>query len=132
MSFWEKHEITEIHRLREMLQKAKIPYELWNRNVLLDPRQVTKDIDWGWQILVYKEDGECLISVVQGWGTYGYNADKLEIMGLLTPEESKMDGVAGWLTADDVFQRIERYWKEHAQDAGNEGGNHGKTNPDRI
>ena len=35
-------------------------------------------------------------------GPQGY----LEMMGLLTPEESKEDSVVGWLTSGEVFDRI--------------------------
>ena len=56
-------------------------------------------------------DGSRIISVVEGIGSYGREADKLEIMGLLTPEEAERDSVAGWLTADDVFRRIQKHYK---------------------
>ena len=36
-------------------------------------------------------------------GSYGRTDDKLELMGLLTKEESECDEVEGWLTAEDVF-----------------------------
>ena len=36
----------------------------------------------------------------------------LEIMGLLTDDEKKFDSVAGWLTANNVFDRINKHWKE--------------------
>ena len=38
--------------------------------------------------------------------SYGGNEGLLEIMGLLTEEEEERDGVAGWLTANNVFARI--------------------------
>ena len=71
-------------------------------------------IVWGWQIIVYKKDGERLISAIEGYGTYGYGSyfdeeedgDLIEIMGLLTPEEAEHNSVAGWLTAEEVFRRI--------------------------
>ena len=66
---------------------------------------------------MYKENGDRLVSAVEGWGTYGYSdgvdsifpkSDLIEIMGLLTPEEERegLGGVIGWLTAEEVFQRI--------------------------
>lgn len=32
-------------------------------------------------------------------------------MGLLTPEEAEQDSVCGWLTADNVFERIKKHWE---------------------
>lgn len=70
---------------------------------------------WGWQIIVYKKNGERLISAIEGRGTHGYipenddifaPSDLIEIMGLLTPEEKEWDSVRGWLTAEEVFGRI--------------------------
>lgn len=45
-------------------------------------------------------------SVIEGYGTYGEERDLLEIMGLLTPEEEEYDSVCGYLTAENVFERI--------------------------
>lgn len=43
-------------------------------------------------------------------GSYGRTDDKLELMGLLTKEESECDEVEGWLTAEDVFNRISKHY----------------------
>lgn len=40
--------------------------------------------------------------------------DLLEIMGLLTEEEEKIDRVLGWLTAKDVFDRIYEHYISNA------------------
>lgn len=92
----------EIERLHEMLLAEGIDHEWIDRtpNVVLDEL-----IDWGYQIIVWREDVR-IVSVVQGFGTYGNDSNLLEIMGLLTPEEKKYGDVAGWLTAGDVFSRI--------------------------
>ena len=42
--------------------------------------------------------------------SYGYEMGLLEMMGLLTENESKVDSVVGWLTAEQVFERIWRHW----------------------
>lgn len=92
----------EIHRLHQMLTEAGIDHEFLDRG-----RGVfTEDIDFGYQIIVYYPDGERMISAIEGYGTYGYKDDLVEIMGLLTPEEEKDDSVAGYLTAEEVFRRI--------------------------
>ena len=51
-------------------------------------------------------------SVIEGYGTYGAEDDRLEIMGLLISEEEANDTVAGWLTAEDVFSRIKKHYEE--------------------
>ena len=56
-----------------------------------------------------------IISIVHGYGTYGEEDDLLEIMGLLTEEEEKIDDVTGYLTAEDVFNRIVKYFKNKSE-----------------
>lgn len=42
--------------------------------------------------------------------SYGHQKGLLEIMGaIMTERESKLDGVIGWLTADNVIERIKKY-----------------------
>jgi len=112
----------EIVRLHEMLQEAGIEHDWIDREERMVPKQERKflrsrefwrDVDFGWQIIVYRDDGERLVSAIEGWGTYGEAEDRIEIKGLLTPEESEGDSVVGWLTAEDVFARIERWRYEH-------------------
>lgn len=120
---------TEIFKLKEMLELAEIPYLfidkykeekiLMNKNNYLKMRE-------HYQILIYDDmrdmmhDGELypileeekrVISIIQGYGTYGSNVDLLEIMGLLTEEEEKEGSVVGYLSAENVFDRIEKYYK---------------------
>lgn len=105
----------EIERLHEMLLDAGIEHEWIDRQEEFGFDKLPPsfdDVKWGYHIIVYKEDGERLISVIEGYGSYGYGyyagfeMDLLEIQGLLTPEERKQNDVAGWLTAEDVFDRI--------------------------
>lgn len=49
------------------------------------------------------------------WNGKWSQADRLEIMGLLNTEERKFGKVVGHLTAENVFQRIERDWKRRAK-----------------
>lgn len=106
----------EIERLHKMLTDAGIEHEWLDRTPPgeMPRRWFGEEIVWGWQIIVYKEDGERLVSAIEGYGSYGYGSgfdlgesnDLIEIMGLLTPEEEEHDSVAGWLTAEEVFRRI--------------------------
>ena len=106
-------EITEIHKLHKMLSDAGIKHKWLDRGKQFDPRGELKlcgvDHDWGWQILILDSDGDRIISVIEGYGTYGVEDDLLEIMGLLTPEEGECDSVCGWLTAENVFARIQQH-----------------------
>lgn len=88
----------EILVLDKMLTDAGIPHETRR---LLD----------GWQVF-YFENGIRIADAIEHYGSYGHEADLLEIMGLLTPEEKEEDGVLGNLTAENVFKRIEAHWKE--------------------
>ena len=109
----------EIHRLHNMLTEAGIEHEWFDRNGHFDPGGIAakhframrlEPIDWGWQIVVYRPDGERLVSAIEGYGTYGERDDRIEIMGLTREDE---DTVAGWLTAEDVFARIQEWRAEH-------------------
>lgn len=86
---------TEILKLKTLLDEANIPYAL-NRN-------------WdGWH-LAYPCPGEhrkC--SVREFCKSRGASKDRLEIYGLLNSEERKYDDIVGWLTAENVFDRIKR------------------------
>ena len=83
---------TEIINLHKMLNSAEIPHTF-------------EEIFDGYHI-TYSQFGRQVCSVIEHSYSYGSSKDKLEIMGLLTPAESDNDSVAGWLTADDVFNRI--------------------------
>ena len=113
----------EIERLHNMLLEAGIEHEWkdrtpphWGELVEEEPH-LFGHIVWGWQIIVYKENGERLVSAIEGYGSYGHSSgfdldnpgvDLIEIMGLLKPEEEDNGfcGVQGWLTAEEVFRRI--------------------------
>lgn len=54
-------------------------------------------------------------SIIEGHGTFGFEQDLLEIRGLLTPEEEQHNSVCGYLTAENVFERIksaDEKWRE--------------------
>lgn len=106
----------EIFKLKVMLDKVGIPYEFLDRSYIdYVNHKLEKPF---YQIIVYRPNQEDieeplrLISVIQGWGTYGENQDLLEIRGCLTAREEKDDSVKGYLTAKNVFNRIVRNYKE--------------------
>ena len=88
----------EILRLNTMLTVADVPHEL------------TRNMD-GWQVWYPCPGEECVCDAVQHFGSYGGRADRLEIMGLCRDGEA----VEGWLTAEEVFERIEAHWKGEGQ-----------------
>lgn len=95
-----KFNCTEITGLRDMLIGADIPHTF-------EPRG-------GGYHLCYPDNGVegRVCSVILNRHSYGREHGLLEIMGLLTPEEEEHDSVVGYLTAEDVFGRIEKHWKE--------------------
>ena len=105
-----KVKYTEIFKLKVMLDKGNIPYEFLDRS-FIDYREHTLQYPF-YQIIVYEPNQENieepirLISVIQGYGTYGEAEDLLEIQGCLTSRELKYDSVLGCLSAKEVFKRI--------------------------
>lgn len=92
----------EIFKLKSMLEENQIPFE-WI---------VHNDLRNGYQICYPEKDGKCECSVIEHSFSYGNEKDLLEIQGLLTAEEEDCDSVVGFLSADDVFQRILSHRKE--------------------
>ena len=59
---------------------------------------------------VEKETFDIVCSVIEHDGSYGREQDLLEIMGLLTDEEYEHDEVVGFLSAENVFERIKKHY----------------------
>ena len=91
----------EIEKLAQMLKVVGIPFEFDN-----DPQTMPEE--WRMKRIKYPSKADEVCSVIEGYGSYGYNADKLEIRGLLKPGEG--NDVGGWLTAEDVFARIKEHY----------------------
>ena len=91
----------EIYKLRNLLDVVGIPYvfenDFLNGAALAYPN---------------KEEDEFVCSVVKHDWSYGRHDDKLELYGLLTEEEGSYSDVAGGLTAEDVFGRISKHYRE--------------------
>lgn len=108
----------EIFKLHRMLDEAEIQHEFFDESIdekYYMPGSIdgTKyhifypsldDFRKALNASTYTTDVGC--SVIEGYGTYGHEQDLLEIMGLLTPEEEEHDSVCGYLTAENVFERI--------------------------
>ena len=89
---------TEILRLDEMLNEAGIPHTLHR---MFDGFQVCYPTN--------NRESDIVMDAIQHYGSYGNAGNKLEIMGLLTPEEEECDSVLGYLTAEEVFERIRKH-----------------------
>lgn len=83
---------TEIQKLAYMLACTCIPYELTPL--------------YGGIHIEYPNHDYVICSVICHDYSYGHEDGLLEIMGLLTDEEREFDSVKGWLSADEVFERI--------------------------
>ena len=95
----------EMNKLIQMLEQ----FEDTQEEYIFD---LEKD-DFGCYHILYPNSiiKEC--SVICNPLSYGHEEGLLEIMGLLTREESEDDDVVGWLTAEDVFKRIKKDWMEN-------------------
>lgn len=96
----------EIFKLEAMLKAEGIPFVYHRQPDMC-----------GFQIC-YPEDGDNRVcSIILHSGSYGREQGLLEIMGLLKPDEEQYDSVAGYLTAEDVFERIASHhdgkWREY-------------------
>lgn len=98
-----KYEFKEIFKLKDMLDKTNIKYKFTDRIFKMDDKEYTD-----YHLELFDEDGFRYLSVIQSFGSYGREEDLLEISGLLTPEEDEQDSVVGYLTAENVFERIKR------------------------
>ena len=88
-----------IFKLKAMLEESHIPFEFKIRKF---------GVDKIYQICYPKDGYRRKCSVIQGNGSYGGEDNLVEIMGLLTEEEEAYDSVLGYLTAENVFDRIEK------------------------
>lgn len=114
-------EYKEILKLKEMLEKANIPFkftdDLFNtKSIHIELRQQIqdsiKDQYPAYSIQIIK-NGKVLCDAVEHTLSYGNKEDLLEIMGGLTEEEQENDSVLGYLTAKEVFKRF-KYCYEHS------------------
>ena len=88
---------TEMTKLINMMTKANIPFELTT--------DVYNNID---NQLWYPSYKERVCDVICHEGSYGGDMGLLEIMGLICEEGD----VKGWLTAEEVFERIKEDYNE--------------------
>ena len=98
---------TEILKLDKMLDEAEIPHTL------------NRSMD-GWQVCYPSVGEDCVADAIETFGSYGNEENLLEIMGLLTPEELEHDSVLGYLTAENVFERMRAHYEDTKTEKGGE------------
>lgn len=91
----------EILILKKMLEEAKIPFVF------------EEVLSLGGYHIIYSDEVGQVCSVIEHYGSYGHKDDLLEIMGLLTEEEKEYDEVVGYLSAENVFNRIKKHYEEN-------------------
>lgn len=92
----------EIFKLMYLLDINKIKYELYDRSQENVYGKGNHFIHF--QIVINKKNTtERAFSIIEGFGTYGSDNDKLEIMNYFKTDE---DHVLGYLSADEVLTII--------------------------
>ncbi|MDE6946242.1 MAG: hypothetical protein K2P14_03545 [Anaeroplasmataceae bacterium] len=105
----------EIFKLKRMLEKENIPFE-FSEGFGYDYDDLVKklypELCEHYQICYPSKGENQWISVIEGFGTYGGEQDRLEIMGGFTPWEKFKygDSVIGFLTANNVYKRIKKHY----------------------
>lgn len=82
----------EILRLSKMLDDTDVPHKLER---LYD----------GWKITFYGRDSVYISDVIEHFGSYGSEEDRVEMMGLVDGGD-----VQGYMTAQEVFEIWSKYW----------------------
>lgn len=108
---------SEIFKLDNMLTEAGIPHDFVDEGFdILVNKRYHYHIYYPSEAIWQSEDRDfySTCSVIEGDFTYGGEENLLEITGLLTPEEREyfLDDVIGSLTAENVFERIQKAWKK--------------------
>lgn len=110
----QKANLAELDKLEDYLKKHNIEYERCDEDGewLPEAECVIRECH---QIAVPSYDRKKWDAICHR-GSYGYSQGLLEIMGTIVRRGAK-EKVEGWLTADDVIQRIEeRYGKKGQSD----------------
>ena len=95
--------MSELDKLEEYLIKKGYKYVRTDYNPFYCP---WSRLDHH-QIIVFDDAGERRWDAVCHTGSYGYEDGLLEIYGDIVWADIDGDSVAGWLTAQDVINRIE-------------------------
>lgn len=87
-------EWTQVDELITMLEKTNIPFDV--------------TVNTGRPQVWYPSQDWPVCDAICHWGSYGHQTGLIEIMGLT----HNNDAVEGYLTAEEVFNRIKTHWEE--------------------
>ena len=98
--------MSELDILSQYLKEHNIPFQIYecNENLTLDGYTFHLDRH---QICVPNQD-DCLWDVICQEGSYGYEEGLLEAYGDIVDIQKVGDEVEGYLTAQDIIERIEK------------------------
>ena len=86
---------------------VKLVVGLNQKGLKIDTELVT---NWGAQVIVYDDEGNRLWDAVINKASYGSERGLLEIMGSAIVDKIKLSeepmDVIGWLTADEILEKI--------------------------
>lgn len=99
--------MTEMDKLVEYLDKSGANYKrIKETNIVKFPDGKERDVGRN-QVVVHDDKGCFKWDAICHYGSYGYKEGLLEIMGDIVDKEKDGDSaVAGWLTAEDVINRV--------------------------
>lgn len=105
--------MTEMQKLDKYLTEHNIKHTYkrrWPNMEQSSPEyREGKHHDGGYQIMANGDNGEYLWDAICGYGSFGFETGTIEIMGCIVPE-CVNDSVEGHLTANEVIERIEKYY----------------------
>lgn len=102
-----KVDLSELNKLEEYLQKHEIKYLRFDQDEVLTEDGVI-DKMMRHQLVILDKNGRVLWDAICHKGSYGHEQGLLEVMGSTVVLPSDGDSVAGFLTAQDVIDRLER------------------------
>lgn len=96
----------EFNKLENYLKENG--YEYTRRRRATEELEKAVPLDFGEQICVY-ENGKVVWDAIFGAGTYGAEVGLLEVMGEAVVKDGGENSVNGWLTAEDIIERLKEY-----------------------
>ncbi len=98
--------MSELDKLEEYLKARGCKYDRYDSDTKRDDAGLFISLERH-QIVVY-HNGDRSWDAICHEGSYGYEKGLLEIYGDIVWDDIDGDSVRGWLTAQDVINRIER------------------------
>lgn len=103
--------MSELDKLEEYLKANGYEYKRSDKDGVMDDNWYVLILNLildRHQIVVYHDNGDRAWDAICQEGSYGYEEGLLEIYGDIVWDDIDGDSVRGWLTAQDVINRIER------------------------